>query len=121
MVWVAAWQQKRFAVMMGFDRVQRDPTFGSWSTVGWRFSREPVGRVLAREVVHPDGEWDPVALGAGECGRSRMVIVADPPHQLFFAPLSSSWRRARACSASTRWTTGLSDPSRGVRMARTLP
>src|SRR5262249_12872493 len=65
---VAAWQQKQFAVMMGFDRVQRDPTFGSWSTVGWRFSREPVGRVLAREVVHPDGEWDPVDLVAGECG-----------------------------------------------------
>src|SRR5262245_24597007 len=69
--------------MTGFDRVQRDPTFGSWSTVGWRFSREPAGRVPACEVVHPDGECGTRLTSRpanAAITRSRVVIVADPPY-----------------------------------------
>src|SRR5215470_9517272 len=32
------------------------------------FSREPAGRVLAREVVHQKASGTPIHLAAGECG-----------------------------------------------------
>ncbi len=62
-----------------------------------------------------------LALDSAAITRSRVVIVADPPYSALLRTAQLELASGTGLFRHTRWTTGLSDPSRGVRMARTLP